>query len=111
MTVRHVHVKISNGTIFVLARDRDADADAGAVRGCVFHGGDVEHRAIEAESLEGVAEELRRRYPDERFERVLRSERDLEAESRRAEAHSGLIDILVDAMVRDVQSKGSLALE
>ena len=58
---------------------------------------------IEAKDIDDLAVQLRARYPDETHERFLRSERDHEAERRKANALDGLIDILARAAIEDVQ--------
>jgi hypothetical protein len=54
-----------------------------------------------AKSLDDLATQLRERFPDEAYERRLRRERDREAEERRADAMNKLIDILVEAVVKE----------
>ena len=56
---------------------------------------------LEAKSLDDLATQLRERYPDEAYERVLRRERDREAEERRADAMNKLFEILVEAVVKE----------
>jgi hypothetical protein len=56
---------------------------------------------LEAKSLDDLATQLRERFPDEAYERRLRRERDREAEERRADAMNKLIDILVEAVVKE----------
>ena len=60
-----------------------------------------ESLVIEAKDIDELATQLRVRYPDETHERFLRSERDHEAERRKAEALDGLIEILVRAVAED----------
>lgn len=50
---------------------------------------------LEAKSFEDLVALLRARYPDDAYERRLHWERDHEAESRRAEAVKGLIEIFL----------------
>ena len=61
-----------------------------------------ESTVIEANDLEDLAARMRARYPDETYERLLRQERDVEAERRKAEAMDGLIQLLADVVVEDV---------
>jgi hypothetical protein len=56
---------------------------------------------IEAKDLDELAGQLRSAYPDETHERRLHWERDLEAERRRADARDSLINLFVEAVVRD----------
>ena len=53
-------------------------------------------------------EQLRLRYPDEAFDRFLRSERDREAEERKAEAMERLIGTLAKAVLDDLSRGQSL---
>jgi hypothetical protein len=57
---------------------------------------------IEANDIDDLAAQLRKRYPDETYERFLRRERDVEAERRKAEAVDGLIRLLAEAAVDDL---------
>jgi hypothetical protein len=57
---------------------------------------------LEAKSLDDLAAQLRQRYPDGEYERTLHRERDRQAEQRRADAMNNLIEILVDAVVKEV---------
>jgi hypothetical protein len=58
---------------------------------------------LEAKSLDDLAAQLRQRYPDGEYERTLHTERDREAEQRRAAAMNNLTEILVDAVVKDIE--------
>jgi hypothetical protein len=58
---------------------------------------------LEAKSLDDLVAQLRQRYPDGEYERTLHRERDREAEQRRADAINNLIEILVDAVVKDIK--------
>lgn len=60
-------------------------------------------RLLEVKSLEELRTRLRDRYPNEHFDRFLRQERDVEAERRKAEAMEGLMQLLVEAVVRDLE--------
>ena len=55
---------------------------------------------LEAKSLDDLATQLRERYPDEAYERMLRRERDREAEERRADAMNKLVEIQLDSAWR-----------
>jgi hypothetical protein len=57
---------------------------------------------LEAKNLDELVAKLRERYPDATHERFLRREHDPEAEQRRAAAMDGLIDLMVDAVLRDL---------
>jgi hypothetical protein len=57
---------------------------------------------IEAKNLDDLAAQLKAKYPDELYERTLHRERDHDAERRRADALSGLMDILVKSVVDEV---------
>ena len=57
---------------------------------------------IEAATFDDLTRELRERYPDESYERTLHSERDEEAERRRAAALDALLEILVQAALKDL---------
>ena len=48
-----------------------------------------------------MATQLRERYSDESYERMLRRERDREAEERRADAINKPVEILVEAVVKE----------
>ena len=52
-------------------------------------------------SLDDLATQLRQRYPDGEYERTLHRERDRQAEQRWADAMNNLIEILVDAVVKE----------
>ena len=56
---------------------------------------------LEAKCLVDLAAQLRQRYPDGEYERTLHRERDRQAEQRRADAMNNLIEILVDAFVKE----------
>ena len=58
-------------------------------------------KTIEAKSLEDLKTQLRQRFPDSDYERTLHSERDHEAERRRADALNGLIELLAELAVRE----------
>jgi len=53
--------------------------------------------AIEGRDIDSVATQLRKRYADEDYERILRCERDSDAETRKVAALDGLIEILAKA--------------
>jgi hypothetical protein len=57
---------------------------------------------IEARTIDELAAQLRVRYPDDTYDRFLRSERDADAERRTAQAMEGLIEILVEAALEDL---------
>jgi hypothetical protein len=57
---------------------------------------------FEATDFEELAEQLRSRYPDQTHERHLHRERDPEAEQRQAAAMRSLVELLVEATVKDV---------
>jgi len=57
---------------------------------------------IEANDLDELAAQLRRRYPDATHERRLHWERDHEGEERRAHALQSLIELLARAAVDDI---------
>lgn len=57
---------------------------------------------IEAKSIDDLAAQLRQKYPDESYERVLHRERDVDAERRKAEALDGLIELLANAVADEV---------
>jgi len=56
---------------------------------------------FEAKNLDDLVAQLRQRYPDGEYERTLHRERDRQAEQRRADAMHNLIEILVNAFVKD----------
>lgn len=56
---------------------------------------------IEVRRVDELRVKLRDKYPDGEYERTLRVQRDQEAEQRRKEAMSGLIDVLAKAVVDD----------
>jgi hypothetical protein len=57
---------------------------------------------LEAKNLDDLIVQLRERYPDGEFERTLHWERDRQAEHRRAQAMQGLIQILAEAVVKEM---------
>ena len=57
----------------------------------------------EARDIDDLAAQLRMKYPDGAFERFLRSERDRDAEVREAEAMEGLIKLLAEAVLDELQ--------
>lgn len=63
---------------------------------------------IEASDLDGLAAQLRARYPDDTYDRCLRRERDPVAERNRAEARSALIELVARA-VHDSVVNGEMA--
>ena len=58
--------------------------------------------SIEAKSFEDLADALRRKYPGLHFELSLRSERDLAAEARYADAINQLAKLIAQAAVSSV---------
>lgn len=54
---------------------------------------------VEAENLEDLAAQLRERYPDGTYERTLHRERDCQAEERRKDAMSRLVQMIVESFV------------
>lgn len=65
---------------------------------------------LEATNLDGLARQLRERYPDGDYERTLHSERDHAAERRRKDALDGLIQLIVDSFVRSLTAEDAAAL-
>ena len=62
---------------------------------------------IEGRDIDSVATQLRKRYADADYERILRCERDLDAETRKVAALDGLIEILAKAAFEDhMKSQG-----
>jgi hypothetical protein len=59
-------------------------------------------QVMETQDIDDLAAQLRRKYPDETFERFLRHERDWEAEKRKSEAMERLIEILAQAALDDL---------
>src|SRR5690242_10024252 len=62
---------------------------------------------LEAKTLEHLADQLRRKYPDQDFERTLKCERDTAAEERRSEAMKELIAILAGAALERLIREGA----
>ncbi len=58
---------------------------------------------IEAQDPDDLKAQLRARYPDDTHERLLHRERDLEAERRKAEAMEALMQLVVEAVVEDLE--------
>lgn len=61
-----------------------------------------ESAVIEAKDIDDLAAQLRAKYPDETYERFLRSERDHQAERREAAAMDDLIQLLAEAVADDL---------
>jgi hypothetical protein len=61
---------------------------------------------LEAKNIEDLAAQLRDRYPDSEYERTLHSERDHEAERRRANAMDSLAQLLAEIVVRKTEQTG-----
>ena len=57
--------------------------------------------AVPCALIGGLATQLHERYPDDAYQRMLRGERDREAQERRADAMNKLVEILVEAVVKE----------
>lgn len=57
---------------------------------------------VRAQDIDGLAAQLRLKYPDETHERLLHCERDRQAERRKADAMEALIGLLAKAALEDV---------
>lgn len=64
---------------------------------------------LEGRDIEDIAAQLRQRYPDETYERLLHRERDCKTEQHKAEAMNGLIEILakttIDELLREQEGE------
>jgi hypothetical protein len=64
-------------------------------------------KTLDAKNLDDLAAQLRRRYPDDAYERRLFKVRDRETEKRRADALKGLMQIIAEAAVETFLSESA----
>lgn len=70
------------------------------------------NETFEGKSFDELRTRLRQKYPDAAFERTLHCERDREAEERRERALNGLIELIVEQMVKeDLEPSGATATD
>lgn len=66
---------------------------------------------LEGKDIDDIAAQLRRRYPDETYDRLLHKERDCEAEQRKAAALNALAQIVAEAVVEELlNEQGTLPI-
>jgi hypothetical protein len=66
---------------------------------------------LEATSLEGLAAQLREKYPDPSYERTLHQERDPDAEKVRGDALDRLAQLVIEAFTRSLSREDAAALD
>jgi hypothetical protein len=64
---------------------------------------------IEVKNIDELSVQLRQRYPDATYERSLHMERDHEAEERRADAISRMVQLIVDSFIKTLSAEDAAA--
>jgi hypothetical protein len=65
---------------------------------------------LRATNLDGLAAQIRERYPDGKYERTLHTERDRKAEERHADAMNRLVQLIVAGFVASLSQDDAAAL-
>jgi len=64
---------------------------------------------FEVKNIDELSVQLRQRYPDATYERTLHMERDHEAEERRADAISRMVQLIVDSFIKTLSAEDAAA--